>query len=523
MKSASVDVAIVGAGLAGLSAAEALSDAGRSIIVLEADERVGGRTLNYDLGDGKVVEVGGQWVGPTQRHLIDLANRLAVDTYPTYTTGKSVAMLNGGRSIYRHVPRLSPFGLVESGLTLARLDRLARRVDIEYPWSDRRGLDELTMATWMHRHVHTRVPRAMLELLIENVFACAPADVSVLHVLTCVQSARGLGPMIRTRGGAEDARFVGGSQLLSLRLAERLGPGTVILSSPVRAIRHSSDRVEVETDHLVFTAGHAIVTVPPALAGRIAYDPLLPSSRDQLTQRTPMGSIIKCLAIYDEPFWRGDGFNGRAVSDRLAVHATFDNSPPDASPGIMLGFLAAGNAALAGASRRVRTPPRCLEFSRSVLRSTRRPPVPLPRDGLVGPRVDPRVLCGPLPPRHLDGVRGSSSRARWETALGRHGIGHELDRLHGRRRAIRPPSRGRGPRPILIRPMIRWPDTEGRSWTQPVSHVHAEGDHRDARWPARSHLDGTRLQRRATARKALRVALSHRAFRAIRGPRPSAS
>ena len=346
MKSASVDVAIVGAGLAGLSAAEALSDAGRSIIVLEADERVGGRTLNYDLGDGKVVEVGGQWVGPTQRHLIDLANRLAVDTYPTYTTGKSVAMLNGGRSIYRHVPRLSPFGLVESGLTLARLDRLARRVDIEYPWSDRRGLDELTMATWMHRHVHTRVARAMLELLIENVFACAPADVSVLHVLTCVQSARGLGPMIRTRGGAEDARFVGGSQLLSLRLAERLGPGTVILSSPVRAIRHSSDRVEVKTDHLVFTAGHAIVTVPPALASRIAYDPLLPSSRDQLTQRTPMGSIIKCLAIYDEPFWRGDGFNGRAVSDRLAVHATFDNSPPDASPGIMLGFLAAGNARL---------------------------------------------------------------------------------------------------------------------------------------------------------------------------------
>jgi monoamine oxidase len=344
MKSAAVDVAIVGAGLAGLSAADALTAAGRSVLVLEADERVGGRTLNYDLGDGKVVEVGGQWVGPTQHHLLDLAGSLKVDTYPTYTTGKSVAMLNGGRSVYRHVPRLSPFGLMESGLTLARLDRLARRVDVEYPWSDRRGLDEMTMASWMRRHVHTRVARSMLELLIENVFACAPADVSVLHVITCVRSAQGLSPMIRTRGGAEDARFVGGSQLLSLRLADKLGPEVVVLNAPVRSLKESSDHVEVRADGITVTARQAIVTVPPALAGRIAYDPLLPSARDQLTQRTPMGSIIKCLAIYDEPFWRHDGYNGQAVADELAVHATFDNSPPDGSPGILLGFLSAGNA-----------------------------------------------------------------------------------------------------------------------------------------------------------------------------------
>lgn len=363
MNTVSVDIAVVGAGLAGLAAAEALTAAGMSVVVIEADDRVGGRTLNYDLGDGKVVEVGGQWVGPTQQHLIDLANRLHVATYPTFTTGRSIAMLNGSRCVYRHVPRLSPFGLVESGLTLARLSRLARRIDVECPWSDRSGLDELTMASWIRRHVRTRVARTMLQLLIENVFACDPADISVLHVLTCVHSAKGLGPMIRTRGGAEDARFVGGSQLLSQRLAERLGPGTVILSSPVRTIAQSSDRVELTADELAVTARHAIITVPPALAGRIAYDPPLPSGRDQLTQRTPMGSIIKCLAIYDEPFWRREGYSGQAVADRLAVHATFDNSPPDGSPGILLGFLAAGNARLLGRSE---LPERRQEVLRSL-------------------------------------------------------------------------------------------------------------------------------------------------------------
>lgn len=339
-----VDVAIIGAGLAGLQAADALAEAGHSVLVLEADDRVGGRTLNYDLGQGKVVEVGGQWVGPTQRGLIDLASRLNVGTFPTYTAGKSVAMLNGSRSVYRHVPRLSPFGLIESGLTLARLDRLSRRIDVDYPWSDRNGFDELTMASWMRRNVHTRVAGAMLELLIENVFACAPADVSILHVLTCVRSAGGLSPMIRTRGGAEDARFIGGSQLLCLRLAQKLGPGVVILNEPVRAIAQSSDRVQVKSDKLLVSADHAIITLPPTLAGRIAYGPPLPSARDQLTQRTPMGSIIKCLAIYDEPFWRDEGFNGQAVADDLALHATFDNSPSDGSPGILLGFLTAGNA-----------------------------------------------------------------------------------------------------------------------------------------------------------------------------------
>jgi monoamine oxidase len=75
------------------------------------------------------------------------------------------------------------------------------------------------------------------------------------------------------------------------------------------------------------------------LAGRIDYYPLLPPWRNQLTQRTPMGSVIKCNAIYDEPFWRAEGLSGQATGDGEGARVVFDNSPPDATPGILLGFL----------------------------------------------------------------------------------------------------------------------------------------------------------------------------------------
>jgi len=81
------------------------------------------------------------------------------------------------------------------------------------------------------------------------------------------------------------------------------------------------------------------VTVPPTLAGRLEYDPPLPSWRDQLTQRMPAGSVIKTYATYPEPFWRKDGLNGQAAADAGPVKVTFDNSPPSGRPGVLTGFL----------------------------------------------------------------------------------------------------------------------------------------------------------------------------------------
>jgi monoamine oxidase len=335
------DVVVVGAGLAGLAAARTLVAAGSSVVVLEARDRVGGRTLNEPLGDGKVVEVGGQWIGPTQDRIAALARDVGVDTFPTHDAGDHVLEFEGRLRRYRGtVPRLRLPVLVDIGQALARLDRLARKVPLEAPWEAARAAfwDGETLATWMRRNMRTAGGRTLLEMATEAVWAVEPADLSLLHFLFYTHSAGGLNRLLDTEGGAQQDRFVGGSQLVSIRIAEELGE-SVVLNAPVREIAHSGGAVSVRGAGVTARGRRAIVAVPPTLAGRIAYAPPLPGDRDQLTQRMPQGAVIKCIAVYERPFWRGQGLTGQATSDVGPVRVTFDNSPPDGQPGALVGFL----------------------------------------------------------------------------------------------------------------------------------------------------------------------------------------
>lgn len=336
-----VEIAIVGAGLAGLSAARSLAAAGRRVVVLEAQDRVGGRTLNHRFDDGTLVEIGGQWVGPTQDRLYALAEAVGVDHYPTWDEGEDMLERDGRLVRYRGESfGLPPHVLAELGLLQWRLDRLAASVPLEAPWSAPRArrLDSETVATWIRRNVRSGLGRQFMRVVVEAVFSAEPEDLSMLHFLFYLHSGGSLDLLTRTGGGAQESRFVGGSQEISLRVAAELGDA-VRLGAPVSSIRQDADGVEVGGVWGTIEAARVVVAVPPALIARIGFDPPLSGRRTHLYAKMPPGYVIKCMARYERPFWREDGLSGQAGSPDHPVGITFDNSPRDGSCGILLGFL----------------------------------------------------------------------------------------------------------------------------------------------------------------------------------------
>jgi monoamine oxidase len=341
-----VDVIVVGAGLAGLVAARQLVAAGRSVLVIEARDRVGGRTVNASIGAGKVTEMGGQWVGPTQERLLALAAELGVETFPTYHEGRNLLDLRGKIRRYKGtIPRLAPHVLLDIDRARRKVRRAAGRVPADAPWSAPKAeeLDSKTLATWLRKAARTKKARSLLEIAIGTVMGTGTAEPSALWMLSYVSSAGGFDALIDVEGGAQQDRFVGGSQRISQRLAEELGEA-VVLAAPVRRISQDGAGIDVEAEGVQARAQRAIVAVPPPLAGRISFAPSLGGRRDQLTQRMAHGALTKCAAVYSEPFWRAKGLSGQAVSDSGTVSTTFDNSPPDGSPGILLGFIAGAEA-----------------------------------------------------------------------------------------------------------------------------------------------------------------------------------
>jgi monoamine oxidase len=351
-----VDVVVVGAGLAGLVAATQLTSSGRSVLVLEARDRVGGRVWNHDLGDGHISERGGTFIGPTQNHVAALAKRLKVPTFRTYDTGKDVYVAGGERLTYSD---RGPFGTAppdpaiagELATLVLALDKLATTVDVAKPWDAPHAiaLDGQTIAGYLTEHSASSRLRNLTAAALRSIAGVEPRELSVLFTLFYIAASgdpKHPGTFQRnfnTRGGAQQDRFVGGSQRLPLELAKRLGE-FVALGTPVRSIAQTRSGVTVVSDAITVSAKRVVVAIPPTLAGRISYDPILPFQRDQLTQRYGQGTLTKVAAVYHEPFWRAKGLTGSAVTTGFPISVAFDDSPPGGRPGIAFGFVGGDNA-----------------------------------------------------------------------------------------------------------------------------------------------------------------------------------
>jgi monoamine oxidase len=347
------DVAIVGGGLAGLTAARALAKRGRSVVVMEADDRVGGRTENHPIGGGKISELMGEYVGPTQNQVIGLGRDLGIGTFKTYNQGQNVLFFGGTRTTYPAsvgIPTSHPL-FDEILAVLKSIDRLVGQVSVDAPWRSVHAADwdQQTLETWLRANVTSGEVYALFKAAVNAIWGAEPRDLSLLYALWYARVAgneRTPGSFVRlisTGGGAQERRFIGGSELLSIRIAAELGK-RVVVSSPVRAITQDPHGVTVESDRVTVRARRVIVAILPALTASIRFEPMLPGLRAQLIQRMPHGTLAKAEAVYDKPFWRAAGLSGQAVSDTGPARTTFDNSPPDGRPGVLFGFIGGHDA-----------------------------------------------------------------------------------------------------------------------------------------------------------------------------------
>jgi monoamine oxidase len=340
------DYIIIGAGYAGLTAARELIKKNKTVILLEARDRVGGRVHTKTLADGSYVDLGAAWIGPTQDRMYALTKEFDIETFKTFDEGKSVLFFKNKIKQYKGlIPPLPIPALLSLDFAIKKMNKLAKTVDLDKPWltPNAAKYDAMTLATWMQQQMSFETARTMFRLAAEAIWAADPSEISMLHAMFYCKSGRDLDTLMNIKDGAQEERIYGGAQQPALKMAEEIA-GSIKLNMVVKKISQNHDSVVVEGKDFSFTAKRVVVAIPPTLASKIDYWPLMPANREQLTQRMPMGQVWKTYAFYQTPFWRNKGLNGLAATDDGFVSVSFDNSPKDGSRGIMMGFVLGNKA-----------------------------------------------------------------------------------------------------------------------------------------------------------------------------------
>ncbi|MCD2170673.1 MULTISPECIES: NAD(P)/FAD-dependent oxidoreductase [Microbacterium] len=374
------DVVVIGAGAAGLTAANDLRTAGLSVVVLEARDRVGGR-LWTDVVDGAMLELGGQWVSPDQTALIDTVADLGLETYSRYREGDSVYVGPDGES-KRFTGEMFPVAPeTERAIDdiTARLDQMVAEIDPDKPWAHPNAAewDKISWDAWLREQTDDDEAVRNLAFATGSAMLTKPTHTfSLLQSLLMAASAGSYSNLVDA-DFILDKRVAGGLQQVPELLAERLGDD-VILNQPVRRIvwgaasatpaspadaatgqrvddlraltarvdaaKSSSDGVTVIADGVTVRARFAVLALAPVLYSRISFEPPLPRVQHQMHQHISMGFVIKVHAVYETPFWRDKGLSGTAFSPYELVHEAYDNTNHGDERGTLVGFVSDQNA-----------------------------------------------------------------------------------------------------------------------------------------------------------------------------------